>query len=364
MGSVRAPGFKVLYNEKSITADITPYLVSITYTDAVVGKSDGVQLELSNSTGVWLDEWYPIMGDTLTVSMGFDNYQFNCGTFEIDEIEWHFAPDVIMIKGIASGIKKATRTLLSDQHENKTLRQIIEKVATRNGYTIAGNIQDTGALTRETQNMETDLGFLKRLADTYGHSFSVRGDKLIFTNIYELEALASATTITRLDLCPGSHLRDKSYDTYKKVHVRHFDPMAKRVYETEFEFPEIVNSDGFAYNGIVKKDVKEVRVRVDGMTDAKLKAIAALHSSNSKQQEGVLIMNGNPYVVAGNNFTLEQCGKLSGDYHVMASTHHGEPGSGYITTAQVKRVGYIIIEKTKRKKPKKVKPLHVNIVKN
>jgi phage protein D len=363
MPRVRQPSFKVIYNKRDITAEITPYLSSITYKDATEGKCDEVELEVSNVSGIWLDEWYPSMGDTLSVSMGYGAQMFSCGIFEIDEVEWKLSPDIICIKGIAADITDATRTKRSDQHENKTLLQIAKKIASRYGYTIQGTIPDTGQIARETQILETDLGWLNHLSREYGYLFSLRGKVMTFTNIYDIEGLPPVTTITRRDLVPGSSLRDKSYDTYKKVHLLHYDPNNKKVLETEFSFPTITNADGFSYNGIVKKDTKEVRLRVDNIEQANQKAIAALHSSNSKQQAGKLKMVGNPLILSGNNFELHECGKLSGVYHIYGSVHTLNVKSGYISEADVKRVGYIDIVKTKRKKPKKIKPVVVNVVK-
>ena len=143
---------------------------------------------------------------------------------------------------------------------------------------------------------------------------------------------------------------------------RHYDNDAKKVLETVFSFPVVTNADGFSYNGIVKQDVKEVRMRADNDAHGMQKAIAALHSSNSKQQEGSLPVIGNPYLVAGNNVEVTGLGKLSGIYHIHASVHHETPEGGYFTRAEVKRVGYVDVVKTKRKKPKKQKPVTVSVV--
>jgi phage protein D len=363
MPEARRPHFNIVYNKKNITSDITPYLVSINYKDATQGKSDEIQLEVSNVNGIWLDEWYPTMGDRLSVSMGYDNELFSCGLFTIDEVEWVLSPDIVCMKAVAADITDAIRTKRSDQHEGKTLLQIARKVADRYGYTIQGNIKDTGKIARVTQDMETDLGFLNNQAMIYGYLFSVRGKVMTFTSLYDIEGAEAVTVIGREDLMPGSSLRDKSYETYRRLHLLHYDPNAKKVVETTFEHPDIVNIDGFKYSDIIKKDTKEVRIRADNNSDAALKAAAALHSSNSMQQEGVLRMVGNPLVLAGSNFSLVGCGKLSGKYHVMASTHKLNVKTGYITEASVKRVGFIQIVKAKRKKPKKVKPVTINIVK-
>jgi hypothetical protein len=191
--------------------------------------------------------------------------------------------------------------------------------------------------------------------------FSVRAGSINFNNVFQLEALASVTSIKPSDCLPGSELKDTSFDTYKKCHLAHFDPNAKRVVETNFEFPPITNVDGFTYNGITKGDTKEVRLRVDNESQAGLKAKAALHAGNSKQQSGRLRLPGNPYLVSGNNFDLEELDILSGQYHITSSTHDINVKGGYYCDIDIKRVGFITIEKAKRKKPKKIRPVTVKV---
>lgn len=363
MPQVRKPVFKIIYNKVDITAEITPYLVSVVYKDATEGKSDEIEVEVSNVSGIWLDDWYPNKGDNLSASMGFNNEQFTCGLFQVEEPEWKLAPDVLCIKGIAADITDATRTKRSDQHENKTLRQIAEKIASRYGWTIQGNIPDTGQISRETQTLETDLGYLNSLSRKYGYLFSVRGKVMTFTSIYDIEAQPAVLSLSRKDLLPGTSFRDKSYDTYKKVHLLHYDPNTKKVIETNFSFPTVTNADGFSYNNIVINDTKEVRARVDNTNQANLKAVAALHTSNSKQQQGKLRVNGNPLILSGNNIELTECGKLSGIYHIYNSVHTISVKNGYTTESDIKRVGFVDIVKTKRKVSKKAKVPKVNVVK-
>jgi phage protein D len=104
--NVPKPSFKIFYNHKDITKDISPYLMSIKYKDAVEGHSDTVELELSNVTGVWTTPgWYPVLGDTLEVSIGIGPVMFNCGKFDFDELTLKFSPEVVCIKGMAAGIE-------------------------------------------------------------------------------------------------------------------------------------------------------------------------------------------------------------------------------------------------------------------
>lgn len=364
MSQVREPNFQILYNQKNISSLVSNYVKSITYKDAVQGKCDEIEIEFSNASGKWIDEWYPTFGDQLSVTMGYDNLQFPCGTFDIDEVEIKWLPDTIVIKGLAAGIKTATRTKNSDSHENKTLRQIAQKIADRHGYTIAGTI-DVGQIKRVTQNRETDLAFLKRVSMEYGHVFSVRNNVITFTDIYKLEGLTPVVSIDRDDTkSEGSWIKDKSYETYKKIHVAYHNPRAKKVFETDFAFPEVANIDGYTWNEIVKTDVKEVRVKLDNVNQADAKALASLHSSNSKQQEGRLVIPGNPLMLSGNNFTFTSMGKLSGVYHIYESEHKLTVGDSYETEVGIKRVGFIDIVKTKRKtKPRKPQPTAIRVTK-
>lgn len=363
MARVKKPNFKIYYNKKDITANITPYLMSITYKDATEGKADTVEIEVSNTTAVWTSGWYPTMGDTLEVSIGIDTVVFNCGLFEIDEVEWDVSPDVLCIKGIAAGIKDGLRTHKSKVHEKKTLKQIAQDYADQYGFKLTGTIVDTGQISREEQILETDLAFLYRISKQYGHTFSVRAGAINFTNIFQLEALVSATEISRRDMLKGSRFKDSTYNTYKKLHLMHFDPSGKKVVETNFSFPPITNVDGFTYDNIVKEDTRELRVRADNSKQAEMKAMAALHGNNSKQQSARLVLPGNPYLVAGNNIDVTECDILSGQYHIVCSVHKLIPKLGYVVDLDVKRVGFITIAKAKRKKPKKPKKVSISVVK-
>ncbi|EEI4451458.1 phage protein D, partial [Salmonella enterica] len=68
---VPEPIFVLRYNLKDITHDITAYATSITFTDKLSGESDELEVELEDSEQRWRDAWYPGMGDTLTLQLGF-----------------------------------------------------------------------------------------------------------------------------------------------------------------------------------------------------------------------------------------------------------------------------------------------------
>lgn len=187
---VTSPDFVVKYEQKDITADIAPYLVSFSYTDYLGGQSDELQLDFEDTDGRWLRTWYPEQGDTVSLSCG-DQFtgQVSWGNFEIAEIEWQRSVrggDTVSLKALSTGITKSNRTLKAKAYENTTLAAIVRLVAKRLHLSVSGTVADI-PIRRVTQYQERDVEFLTRLAAEYGHTFKIVGNTLVFES---REALA------------------------------------------------------------------------------------------------------------------------------------------------------------------------------
>lgn len=350
--NVRKPIFKIVYAGKDITSDISSSLLSVTYTDHAEGESDEVEVAIEDSEGLWRGDWYPTKGEKLTLSIGYDNQLMPCGTFEVDEIELSGPPDTLTIRALAAPIKGALRTKNSSAHENKTLREIASTIAQKNGLTVTGEIEDI-RFTRVTQNRETDLGFLKRISYEYGHVFSVRDKQLIFTTIYKLEEGDAVQVIDRSDIADYS-IRDKTASSFKKAELKYANPADKKVVDA--------SKDEDDSKDITKGDTLFMTTKAENKKQAEQKAKAALHRSNSRQQEGTISLEGQPLLVAGNNFELTGLGQLSGKYHIVRSRHKITRSAGYSTDLDIKRVGYIEVKKQAPKKPAKQKTYEVRVI--
>lgn len=342
--NVPSPKVTVLYNGKDITADLSSSLLSVTYEDKSEGESDEISLTLEDSAHLWKGSWYPTKGDTLEVTIAFGAI-LKCGTFEIDEIELSGPPDVVSIRGLAAGIKKALRTKKSRGYDEQTLKQIAEKVAKDNGLTIDGKIPDI-RFNRITQHRETDLGFLKRIGYEYGVLFSVRDKKLTFTTMYDVEKGKAVLTLSRNDLSSFS-LRDKTSDTFKKAKVRYHNPADNKVVENE------QGSADLEYENATAEDTLEIRTKAETPQQAEAKAKAALYRANSRQQEGRIATEGNTLLLAGNAIELIGLGVLSGKYTILSSTHRVDRNSGYSTDCDVKKIASVPQDK---QAPKPSKP--------
>lgn len=352
METVRRAIFKVEYAGKDITSSVSNQVLSVTYTDHSEGESDEVQLHIEDSEGLWRSSWYPKKGEKISLSIGYDDMQVPCGTFEVDEIELAGPPDTITIRALAAPIKGKLRTKNSTAHENKTLKQIAQTIAGNNGLTLQGEIEDV-RFNRVTQNRETDLGFLKRISYEYGHVFSVRDAKLIFTTIFKLEEAGPVQIVDRSDITSYS-IKDKTAESYKNAKVKYHNPEDKKVVDA--------SQDEADSKALTKGDTLYMTTKAENKQQAEKKAKAALHRANSKQQEGTITLEGAPLLLAGNNFELTGMGELSGKYHIMTSNHKIDRSGGYTTDLDIKRVGYVEVKKQASKKPVKEKTYDVRVI--
>jgi phage protein D len=98
------------------------------------------------------------------------------------------------------------------------------------------------------------------------------------------------------------------------------------------------NKDNVTYKQIESSDSLEIRSKAESPAQAEQKATAALHHKNSQQQKGSVSLEGNPLLVACNNFTLTGFGTLSGKYYIEKSVHKITKTSGYDLDLDIKRI--------------------------
>ena len=327
---VDAPTAVIKYANKDITADISPYMLELTYTDALEGESDTVDLQLEDVDGRWINAWYPEHGDTVDLQLGYAGRPLlQCGEFEIDEIELHGPPDVATIKALSAGVKKSVRTRNGRAYENTTLEAIAKDVARRNKLELVGKFE-TVSITRATQVFETDLAFLRRLADEYGYSFNVRGSKMTFFKVSKLKEGKTVYVITRQDCCSTYRLRDKVHGVVSEAEVTYHDPRAKRR-------RSVTVKDKAKQGNRTSADRARINVRAENDVQAKQKAQALL-DKNDDQTGATITLYGNTLLVAGVLVELQTFGKFDGRYLVTKSIHTMRRGSGYTTEVELKRL--------------------------
>lgn len=317
------PTFKLIYENRDITADVSSYVLGIDYTDHEHGQSDEIQIQLEDSGKLWQCDWYPGKGDTLSLQIGYESEKLlNCGNFEIDEIEYSSPPDVITLKALSTNIKKALRQENSVAYENKSLKQIAQEVAARHNLKLVGNIMEV-KVKRITQDKEKDLTFLKNLAEQYGYIFKVADNKLVFYETEKLKSAKAATILTKQDLSTIT-LSEKTHQRYRACAISYLNPDSKTVISS------IIRAEG-----VVNGDLLKLNTRCENKEQAILQAQAALSKKNASKMEGSISLIGTPHLVAGSNIELKGIGNFSGKYHLKQVKHSINKTSGYTTKLEV-----------------------------
>ncbi|EKZ9425987.1 phage protein D [Salmonella enterica] len=341
---VPQPAWSLVYNQKDITHDVSPYVLSVSYTDKLSGESDEIQVELEDSAGRWRDEWYPGKGDTLALKIGYAGEPLrDCGHFSIDEIELSGPPGQVSLRGLATSVTRAMRTKTSRGFENTTLAAIAERIARKHHLQLQGQIEPL-TLDRVTQYDETDLGFLKRIAGEYGYMIKVTHTHVIFSSLDKLREAKPVLTFTPSDIGHYS-IRDTINRIYKGARYRHHNSRTKQVVTVG------VQADG--QTGVVGEktvtmlhalrghstsaDMLTLSGRAGNQGTAEHKTRAALNLKNQYQKVATLSMAGNLRLRAGHNVTLAEFGALNGIWLTGSVRHNINRSGGYSVEAEVVR---------------------------
>lgn len=325
---VRTPTWKLSVAGVGVTADLAAFFLDISYTDHLKGSADEVTVKLRDDDGRFRADWYPTKGDALTLAIGYENEALlPCGRFEIDEATVSGPPDVAVWKAVSAPVGKSLRTKESRAYEATTLKGLAEQVAGRQGLRLVGTV-DPVKIERISQSDETDLAFLSRVADEYGHVFSVRGDQLVFSKLDELRAAPPVAVIARTAVSRWS-IKDKTHEVYAAAEISYHDPASKKLLTHRTEAPA---GSATARSG----DTLKVKTRCESLAQAQAKAKAALDEKNRGERNASISLEGAPALVAGATVRLSGFGKGDGVYLIERSTHTVSRSAGYATELELK----------------------------
>jgi phage protein D len=314
-----------------VSAKLDPYLTSLRYSDNLEGNApDKIEVCLEDSAGLFHGRFYPKKGASLHFEFGFDKpgreIAFKSARgFEIDEIKFGGPPDKVTWTATGQKPSGKIHTQKSRSWENTSFEGIASAIAKEHG---TGLVFDAGRpipLRHLPQVKESDLMLLKRLAKTYGLSFSLKGGAgsltlVIIGNSQRLKG-AAVYEICRESLTSFS-FDDKTAVGTKGARSQYFDADKKKLIELAVPGTD---ADGH--------EIRTVSVRE--ATEAHLEG--ALDSAKAYGASGDLSLPGNPRLLAGAMVNLSGWGRYDGNWLVVESEHSLDVSSGYKTGIKIKR---------------------------
>ncbi|MBS0259322.1 MAG: phage late control D family protein [Proteobacteria bacterium] len=158
-------------------------LLSLTVTDEEGMKSDMVDIELNDGPPNFLA--IPRKGAIISVKMGFGDDLVPKGVFTADKVNVDCMPYKMSISGKAADLRSGKLKERQERSWDKTkLGDILSQIANESGLTPAVD-DDLANFEYDwlAQQDESNINFLRRLAERHNGLFAVKQKRLIFTRL-------------------------------------------------------------------------------------------------------------------------------------------------------------------------------------
>ncbi|MCB5201734.1 late control protein [Neorhizobium sp. T786] len=165
------PFVQIIGGGSDLTGGLGDRLLSVECFDEAEDKSDRVSIEIDDRAGFAdggiID--FPVIGLTVEIIMGYrDGQSASRGTYLIDDLTVSSPPRKLMVTGRSAAMAKSYRTPRTESYHQKTLGELMEAIASRNGYEPAVDPELSGIVIRHTdQHNESDMAFATRIAEMH-----------------------------------------------------------------------------------------------------------------------------------------------------------------------------------------------------
>lgn len=316
-----------------VSETVESYFLGMTYTDHEEDKTDDLQINLEDRDGVWIGG----MGEEVVATIIQTNWEtdgkdkvLDCGTFEIDSVEYSGPPGQVSIKATSLPHRASIRSdKKSRGWEKIKLSAIAGEIASKNGMNCMFESAIDPFYTRREQVQISDIVFLQGLCKDAGISLKASAKCIILFDELDYEKKGSVRKIKRGEADISSYrLGNSATDTkYSKCHVSYTNPQTDETIEYTYT-PR--DSDG-------DRQTLEINEKVDSREEARQLAMKRLRQKNKSEFSAEFSLVGDTSLVAGVNVEVEDFGMFDGKYIIETATHN-VTGSGYTTQIKLRRV--------------------------
>jgi phage protein D len=376
----------VNYNGKDITKELSDYLLDFTYTDAEPGTLDDLQINLEDKARKWSGPWSPSAGDRIVAyikTIGWDKpgeiKRLNCGSFEVDSIDFAGPPDTVSIKAVSLPVSTNVRQEKKTKAwESVTLKSIAAEIAKRAGFSLMYEAHGNPKYDRQDQTDVSDLAFLNDLCKQEGIALKVTGKKLVLFDEYIYEQKEPALTIERgvsdiisygftfstqdvayaaceVSYQPAAAKKKTSKKKDEKKDEKKDDKDKTKAAATATDSKEtdkesktkkkkekaaqpkpikvIYRPPGAPKDGPILKVSQSVGSQAEALNAAR----KSLREKNKEAGKATLSLMGHVGLAAGMTITIKGFGRFDGKYIIVSATH-AVGGSGYTTNLEIRKV--------------------------
>lgn len=173
------PLVQIETNNVFLDSQIKDRLSEVVRYDRPGTKSDMIEIHLDDRDGKVLT---PDHGERFVVEIGIEGkFKVNQGTYILDRTDFQGPPDRVAFYASALNYRDAMASHRSRRWDNQTIANIVRSIAAEHGYqAFVDKTYETVAVEFAAQQDQSDILFLRELAEDYGAMFKAQGSSLIF----------------------------------------------------------------------------------------------------------------------------------------------------------------------------------------
>lgn len=325
---------EIYANGKNITADISGYVKSVSYNDALSDEANVAEIELQDVNHIWRESWFPQRGDSVDITLIRRNWNdeeieyLPLNSFEIDEFEYESGSggNVAKVKlnsiPNSSGLKSVNE---SRSWEKVKLSKIAQDIAAEAGMELFYDTTDDPEIERAEQSEKSNLAFLQKLCKDNYLILTVAHGKLVICDEKKLEDQEPVCTLTygssAIKRFSAKATISKIYKSCE-VNYKH----GKKSEEIGGKFDDPTKSKGMTL---------KINKKVSSQAEAEKLARNELRQKNKEEVKITLSLIGNFLYLSGNVIQLAGYGEFDGRYIIEKASH--KVGSGYTVDIELRK---------------------------
>lgn len=307
------------YENKDISADIAPFIESLSFTDNASGESDRFEMGLEDRAGLWENDWFPTKGAQMNADLiarnwrpGEDEIAYPLGKMEIDEFEFSGPPKKFKIKALSVYASGQIRETRSKGWENVTLKAILQEIAARHGLGALYEAAYNPVYDRRDQNEESDSTFLLKLCNDAGLCLKFTDGQIVIFDEEEYEKRAPLFTIENgASEVISFSFRTKNTEVFQAAKVTYRRGKKKQTITGEMKALD-VDSTG---------KVLKIKKKVASGAEAERLAKKELRKKNRDQNTANFVIPWRPDAPAGCMVEVKGYGEFDGRYMIDQAQH-------------------------------------------
>ncbi|PHO09791.1 phage tail protein [Malaciobacter canalis] len=306
------PIYKIEANGIDVTEQLNSETSEITFNDEDGTVSDEITLKVEGL------HKRPKKDDELKLWLGTKQTSlFYCGLFKVSRTPVSYGEENFLhITATAVDFSKNLKVKRSQTYENCSVKQVCQVIASRHGLTLKSDFDEIFILHLE-QTMESDLHFLKRIAEEYNALFSIKNNTLIFVKRVKDGKKSDALPRFALEI--------------KDINNARIEPTNKTSYNScKAVWRDIKSNTQKSITVGDGEPIFMLRDNYENEADAKAKAEAALQKANSGTKEGSVKCDGFE-IYAGAILVLTGTLEDDDEYHIKRVDHIANKSGWHIT---------------------------------